>query len=102
MEDPAPLRNGISPTFDLWHVGIFNKFAVNYDHFADNESKCVYIYGRTTENAQQHLFPRWKRISKKRYQRPEKMMETLSDIYQDPDEKENAQFEYLDLRMRHN
>jgi hypothetical protein len=48
MEDPALLRNGISPIFDLWHVGIFDKFAVNYDHFADDESKCAYIYGRIT------------------------------------------------------
>jgi hypothetical protein len=52
MEDPAPLRNGISPTFDLWHVGIFDKFAVNYEYFADDESKCAYIYGRITGNAQ--------------------------------------------------
>ena len=100
MEDPAPLRDGVSPTFDLWHVGILDKFAVNYDHFADDESKCAYIYGRTTGDAQQHLFPRWKRTSKERYQRPEEMIETLSDIYQDPDEEENARFEYLDLRMR--
>ena len=58
MEDPVPLRNGISPTFDLWHVGILDKFAVNYNYFADDESKCAYIYNKITKNAQQHLFPR--------------------------------------------
>jgi hypothetical protein len=51
IKDPVPLRNGISPIFDLWHVGILNKFSVNYDHFVDDESKCAYIYGRITENA---------------------------------------------------
>jgi hypothetical protein len=30
------------------------------------------------------------------------MIKTLSDIYQGPDEEENIQFKYLNLRMRHN
>ena len=51
MEDPEPLSNGIRPTFDLWQIGILDKFAINHDHFKDNESKCAYIYNRTSGDA---------------------------------------------------
>lgn len=100
LEDPDPLRNGISPPFDLWLTGILDKFEVNHDHFADNRAKCAYIYGRTVGDAQQHLYPRWKRTSKERYQTPEEMIQTLADIYRDPEEEENARLAYLDLEMR--
>jgi len=90
MEDPEPLSNGIRPTFDLWQIGILDKFAINHDHFKDNESKCAYIYNRTSGDAQQHLFPRWKRTSRERYKKPEEMIETLAEIYRDPNEEENA------------
>jgi hypothetical protein len=90
MEDPEPLSNRIRPTFDLWQIGILDKFAINHDHFKDNESKCAYIYNRTTRDAQQHLFPRWKRTSRERYKKPEEMIETLAEIYKDPNEEENA------------
>jgi hypothetical protein len=88
QKDLEPLRDGTSPTFDIWLTGILDKFTVNYDHFADNEAKCAYIFGQTTGDAQKHLHPRWKRTSKERYQHPEEMIETLSDIYGDADEEE--------------
>ena len=100
LEDPDPLKDGISPTFDLWLTGILDKFDVNHDHFEDDAAKCAYIYRRTTGDAQQHLYPRWKRTSKERYQTPEEMIQTLADIYRDPEEEENARLDYLDLEMR--
>jgi hypothetical protein len=100
LKDTEPLKDGISPTFDQWHADILDKFTVNHDHFENNESKCAYIYNRTTGDAKQHLLPRWKRTSKERYRRPEEMIQTLSEIYQDPEEEENARLAYLGLEMR--
>ena len=100
QKDLDQLRDGTSPTFDVWLTGILDKFTVNHDHFADDEAKCAYIYGQTVGDAQKHLHPRWKRTSKERYQHPDEMIETLSDIYGDPDEEENARLDYLDLQMR--
>jgi hypothetical protein len=57
--DPLPLDNGENPTFESWKLQIQGKFRVNADHYETEESRMVYLFGRTTGNAQKHLRPRY-------------------------------------------
>ena len=57
--DPPPLSNGVDPTFESWKLQIQGKFRVNADHFEDEEARMLYLFNRTTGDAQKHLRPRY-------------------------------------------
>jgi hypothetical protein len=98
--DPNPLSDGVNPTFESWKIQIQGKLRVNADHYDDEEAKMLYLFGRTTGDAQKHLQPRYDEDSPTRFQTAKEMVQYLASIYVDPNKARNARYEYNRLVMK--
>ena len=90
IPDPELLSDGQSPTFEQWKTKIEGKFAVNQDQFVNERARMVYLYNRTTGDAQAHLQPRFGDDVKDPFPNAQEMMKHLSAVYIDPYKVENA------------
>jgi hypothetical protein len=99
IPDPEPLSNGQNPTFENWKIQIEGKFTVNEDHFPTEQAKMIYLFGRTTGDAQNHLRPRYG-DAKDPFTTATEMIEHLATIYLDPFKVENARQDYRRLTMK--
>jgi len=98
--DPDPLSDGADPTFESWKLQMQGKFRVNADHFEDEEAKMLYLFNRTSGNAQKHLQPRYDDKSQVRFTCVREMIEHLEAIYVNPNKVRDAQFDYNRLTMK--
>jgi hypothetical protein len=98
--DPVPLSNGIDPTFESWKLQIQGKFRVNADHFQDEEAKMLYLFNRTTGDAQKHLRPRYDDESQVRFTTAQEMIQHLAAIYVNPNKVRDARYDYNRLMMK--
>jgi len=98
--DPAPLSNGINPTFESWKLQIQGKFRVNADHFEDEEAQMLYLFGRTEGDAQKHLSPRYDDESPLRFATAQEMVQHLAAIYVNPNKVRDAKYDYNRLTMK--
>ena len=98
--DPTPLSDGVNPTFEGWRIQIRGKLQFNADHFANEEARMFYIFGRTTGDAQRHLEPRYKEDSPARFVSIEEMLTYLASIYVNPNRVRDAKFDYDRLMMK--
>jgi uncharacterized coiled-coil protein SlyX len=99
IPDPEPLSDGKTLTFENWKIQIEGKFTVNHDHFPSEQAKMVYLFGRTTGDAQKALQTRYG-AAKNPFQTSQDMVKHLSDIYLDPYKVENARQDYRRLNMK--
>jgi hypothetical protein len=99
IPDPEPLADGKNPTFENWKIQIEGKFVVNHDHFATEQAKMIYLFGRTTGDAQRALQTRYG-TAKNPFQTSKDMIDHLSNIYLDPYKVENARQDYRRLNMK--
>ena len=100
IPDPPVFTDGKDPTFDSWKIQISGKLSVNADHFADEQAKIAYVFGRTGGNAQKHLNPRISENSVDPFLSADDILRHLSDIYEDPFRIQNARRDYRRLVMR--
>ena len=70
------------------------KLRVNADHYEDNESRIIYVFSRTTSDAQKHLRPRFRDDSHLRFYTAEEIFQYLSDIYINPEYVRDARYDY--------
>ena len=98
--NPAPLSNGVNPTFESWKLQIQGKFRVNADHFEDEEAKMLYLFNRTTGDAQKHLQPRYDNESQVRFTTAQEMIQHLAAIYVNPNKVRDARYDYNRLMMK--
>ena len=75
---------------------------MNQDQFVHERARIVYLYNRTTGDAQAHLQPRFGDDAKDPFPNAQEMMKHLSAVYMDPYKVENARQEYRRLRMKYN
>ena len=66
------------------------KFWVNANHFEDEEAKMLYLFNRTTGNANKHLQPRYEDKSLVRFTCIEEMIQHLESIYVNPNKVRDA------------
>lgn len=99
IPDPEPLSDGKNPIFENWKIQIEGKFVVNHDHFVTEQAKMIYLFGRTTGDAQKALQTRYG-TAKNPFQTSQDMIKHLSDIYLDPYKVENARQDYRRLNMK--
>jgi hypothetical protein len=100
IPDPPIFTDGKDPTFDSWKIQISGKLSVNLDHFADEQARITYVFGRTGGDAQKHLNPRISANSVDPFLSADDMLQHLSDIYEDPFRVQNARRDYRRLTMR--
>jgi hypothetical protein len=98
--DPTPLSDGVDPTFESWKLQIQGKFRVNADHFEDEEAKMLYLFNRTTGDAQEHLHPRYEDDSPMRFATAQEMIQHLATIYVNPNRVRDAKYDYNRLTMK--
>ena len=98
--DPERLSNGQNPTYENWKTQIEGKFTINHDHFDTEQAKMVYLFNRTTGEAQEHLQPRFGDDVKDPFQSAKEMIQHLSSVYLDPFKVQNARQEYRRLNMK--
>src|SRR5438552_6672441 len=98
--DPQPLSDGVDPTFESWKLQIQGKFRVNADHFEGEEAKMLYLFNRTTGDAQKHLRPRYDDESLVRFTSAQEMIQHLAAIYVNPNRVRDAKYDYNRLTMR--
>jgi hypothetical protein len=99
IPDPEPLSDGKTPTYENWKIQLEGKFLVNNDHFPSEQAKMVYLFGRTTGDAQKALHTRYG-TAKNPFQTSQDMINHLSNIYLDPYKVENARQDYRRLNMK--
>jgi hypothetical protein len=100
LSDPASLSDGKDPTFISWRLLIRGKFRTNADHFQDEEDKMLYLFNRTSGDAQKHLEPRYDEDSQTRFVSAKEMLVHLASIYVNPNAVRDARHEYNALLMK--
>jgi Zinc knuckle len=98
IPDPEPLSDGKDPTFENWKIQVEGKFVVNHDHFETENAKMIYIFGRTTGDAQTHLRPKYG-ADEDAFKTAQEMIDFLANIYLDPFKAKNARQDYRRLNM---
>src|SRR6266516_2506008 len=52
IPDPDQFSDGkTSPTFENWKIQIEGKLTANHDHYPTEQTKMIYLFGRTTGDA---------------------------------------------------
>lgn len=100
LPDPSPLSDGKDPTFLSWKVQIQGKFRSNADHFQEEEDKMLYLFNRTSGDAQKHLQPRYDEDSQTRFVSAREMLTHLASIYVNPNAVRDARHDYNALLMK--
>ena len=100
IPDPPVLTDGKDPTFDSWKIQVVGKLQVNVDHFADEQARITYVFGRTSSDAQKHLQPRIGPNSVDPFLTADDIIQHLADIYEDPFRVQNARRDYRRLNIR--
>ena len=73
---------------------------MNADHYEDEEAKMLYLFNRTTGDAQKHLRPRYDDESPVRFTCAQEMILHLAAIYVNPNRVRDAKYDYNRLTMR--
>jgi hypothetical protein len=100
LPDPTPLSDGKEPTYLSWKIQIQGKLRSNADHFPNEEDKMLYLFNRTSGDAQKHLQPRFDDESATRFTSAKEMLAYLSSIYVNPNAVRDARHEYNSLAMK--
>jgi hypothetical protein len=100
LPDPQPLSDGIDPTFENWRIQVRGKLRVNDDHFPSEEAKMLYLFGRTTGDAQRHLQAKFEDDSPTRFISVGEMLQHLAAIYVNPNKVRDARYDYNRLMMK--
>ena len=73
---------------------------MNADHFEGEESKMLYLFNRTTRDAQKHLRPCYDNDSLVRFTSAQEMIQYLAAIYVNPNRVRDAKYNYNRLTIR--
>lgn len=99
LKDTDPLTDGTVPSFTNWKTSIEDKFIINASMFDLEVTKMAYIFNRTSEIAQKHLAPRYRK-GPDPFTSAEQMIDYLAEILANPFESQDARAEYRLLTMR--
>lgn len=85
--------------FEAWIRQIRNKLDVNKDHFDSDKAKRVYVESRIGGVAANNLQPYLREDNPNKLATLSELLEHLESEYDNPNKKEEARQEFLDLRM---
>jgi hypothetical protein len=89
------------PKFENWKILITDKLKANADHYPAEDDKKIYVYGRTTGDAQKHLTPRYQKdVDAGGFATALEMISYLATIFEDPNKKQNAWDRFRVLFMK--
>lgn len=100
LPDPQLLSDGQDPSFDNWMILVVGKLEVNHDHYPSAHAQMLYVFGRTSGNAQKHLQARYRVGAIDRFQTAQEMVDHLASIYTNPNREREAKYLYNNLRMK--
>ena len=78
------------------------KLRVNHDHFPSEEAKMLYLFGRTTGDAQRHLQAKFEDESPVRFTSVNEMIQHLAAIYVNPNKVQDTCYNYNRLIIKSN
>jgi hypothetical protein len=73
---------------------------VNANYFKDEEAKMLYLFNRTTRDAQKHLQPQYNNESQVHFTTTQEMIQHLAAIYVNPNKVRDARYDYNRLMMK--
>ena len=73
---------------------------MNADNFEDEAAKMLYVFNRTSRDAQKHLRPRYDDESQVRFTSAQEMIQHLAAIYVNPNKARDARYDYNRLIMK--
>src|SRR6266487_6391733 len=97
IPDLAILTDSQDLTFESWKIQILAKLSVNANYFANDSAWIVYVFSRTSGDAQKHLNPRIGDNAVDWFRTATKIIDHLSGIYKDLFRVQNACREYRRL-----
>jgi Zinc knuckle len=100
LPDAQLLSDGQDPSFENWRIQVAGKLEVNRDHYPSTHAQMLYVFGRTSGDAQKHLQARYRPGSINRFQDACDMIEHLASIYTNPNRERDAKHQYNSLRMK--
>lgn len=100
LPDPQQLSDGLDPTFENWVIQVVGKLEVNSDHYPSAHAQMLYVFGRTSGDAQKHLQARYRVGAINRFQTAQGMIDHLASIYTNPNREREAKYLYNRLQMK--
>lgn len=95
----AEFSDGKDPKFENWKAQITGKFEVNHLQFPTERAKKLFLFSKTTGEAQTHLAARYHN-EVNTFETAQEMIDHLAAIYMDPHRVENARYEFKKLLMK--
>ena len=99
MPDPPLLSDGKAVKFKPWKTEMKRKFRLNQDHYPTTAHQLAYVVSRCEGKALSHISPRMEDDSTTPYQTVDDVFDHLQTVFYDPNQKQVARDEYLDLKM---
>lgn len=99
VPDPPLLSDGKTVKFKAWKTEIKRKFKLNQDHYPTTAHQLVHVISRCEGKALSHISPRMQDDSATPYQTIDDVFDHLQTVFYDPNQKQAARDEYLDLQM---
>lgn len=102
LPNPAPLTDGISPTFEDWEILVSNKLEVNEWQFPDERTKFAWLVSLTAGTAARTLAPYISPSNPKPFTTTKEVLDLLRRSLSDPDQTNSAKHELRELQMATN
>ncbi|KAJ5143092.1 uncharacterized protein N7515_001879 [Penicillium bovifimosum] len=99
MPDPPVLSDGKGVKFKPWRAEMQRKLLLNDDHYPTTAHQLAYVSSRCEGKAYGHISPRMEDNSTTPYQTIKDVFDHLESVFYDPNQKQVARDEYLDLKM---
>ncbi|KAJ5138654.1 transcriptional regulator family: Fungal Specific TF [Penicillium bovifimosum] len=96
---PPVLSDGKGVKFKPWRAEMQRKLLLNDDHYPTTAHQLAYVSSRCEGKAYGHISPRMQDNSTTPYQTIKDVFDHLESVFYDPNQKQVARDEYLDLKM---
>lgn len=99
MPDAPMLDDGKTIKFKAWKNEIRSKLLLNEDHYPTASHQLAYVRSRCEGKALRHVSPRMQPDASKPYQTIDDVFNHLESVFHDPNHKQVARDQYLELKM---
>jgi hypothetical protein len=93
-----PLSDGKNPSIRQWRISIRDRLRVNADHYTSELTRKALVWATTTGLARKYLEPRYQSDSDD-FRSADEMISLLNSYFTTGFEIEDAQQEFMDMRM---
>ncbi|KAE8443199.1 hypothetical protein EG329_002298 [Mollisiaceae sp. DMI_Dod_QoI] len=87
-------KNKKNPSYEHWIINIQGKLTINADHYESENARIYYVFERTGENAQKHLYSRFLYNAIKRFEIVKEIFDYLKIIFTNFNKVRDARYKY--------